>query len=191
MKSATKVDITAKSPRRTREKEGGCMFRKLLTIAAVGCSLIWAQQGNVIYPVAQQNLDAYLRDQWNKGSGTRTDMKPSDFLPKDDNTATEVNGGVCVGLGALGTGIRGCMNDEGPVSLSASVLGGHAQIYANPMTGDMGGGVGLGGPLVEVGPLSVAASADLCGDKDKGLVIKTAVGAGPAQVTTTTYDKNR
>jgi hypothetical protein len=52
------------------------MFRKLLTIAAVGCSLIWAQQGNVIYPIAQQNMDAYQRDQWNKGSGTRTDLAP-------------------------------------------------------------------------------------------------------------------
>jgi hypothetical protein len=152
---------------------------------------LWAQQGNVIYPIAQQNMDAYQRDQWNRGSGTRTDMKPSDFMPKEDNSKTDVEGAVCSGAGAAGTGLSACYSEKGTISVSASVFGAKATIYANPETKYMGGCVGVGGPLGEAGPLGVSASAQVCGDKDKGLTFRTTTGVGLGQVSTTTYDRNR
>lgn len=67
------------------------MATKLLVVAALAVSALWAQQGNVIYPIAQQNLDAYQRDQWNKGSGTRTDLAPKFDAPSNIRVTSSVS----------------------------------------------------------------------------------------------------
>lgn len=59
------------------------MTTKFLVVAALVVSALWAQQGNVIYPIAQQNLEG----------GTRTDMAPKFNAPSNIRVLPSVNFG--------------------------------------------------------------------------------------------------
>jgi hypothetical protein len=59
------------------------MTTKLLVVAALVVSALWAQQGNVIYPIAQQHLEG----------GTRTDMAPKFEAPSNIRVLPSVNFG--------------------------------------------------------------------------------------------------
>lgn len=124
---------------------------------------------------------------WNQpwSSGTRTDLKPEEILQQNQKkTESKTTTGVCGGIGAGVVGYKVCYDEEGTVSISANALGAQATIYGNPQTGNMGGGVGIGGEL-RLGPVGVGGSAIIAGDKEKGLVTKTSVSGGPAQITIT------
>jgi len=55
-------------------------MKSLLIAVLIAAPMIWAQQ-RPVFPVATQGLDEYQRQQWNKGSGTRTDMAPKYEAP--------------------------------------------------------------------------------------------------------------
>ena len=57
------------------------MTTKLLVVATLVVSALWAQQGNVIYPIAQQDLQ----------SGTRMDMAPKFNAPTDIRVLPSIN----------------------------------------------------------------------------------------------------
>jgi len=160
-------------------------------LGATGPAVAVAQQGDYRGMVVTNGPSDIWNQHWSKG--TRTNIDPSELMKQSQptNIKTETNGATCVGAGALGTGLKACYDDKGTISLTANVVGGQATIYGNPDNGNMGGCLGVGGPLVNVGGVDVSASAEVCGDKEKGLVGKTSVGAGFVKVGTTYYDGNR
>ena len=156
------------------------MFKKLTALVLViGCATIYVQN---YYSYSPQ-----------RGNVTRTDLTPEEIMKNNtQNTQLEskTTAGACVGINAGIVGYKTCVDNEGTISVSANAVGLQATIYDNPKTGNMGGGIGIGGEL-RIGSVGVGASTIICGDKEKGLVAKTSVSGGPVQTTTTTYDKNR
>lgn len=66
-----------------KANRGAKMTKKLLVVATLVASALWAQQGNVIYPIAQQHLEG----------GTRTDMAPKFEAPSNIRVLPSVNFG--------------------------------------------------------------------------------------------------
>ena len=125
-----------------------------------------------------------------KGNVTRMDMTPADFQQQNQtDIQTETKFGTCVNGGIGAAGASACVGEDGTVSVGASLLGGQATIYANPRDGNMGGCIGVGA-TVGAGP-GASASASVCGDRDKGLVVETSVGSVVGEATTTYYNGNR
>lgn len=151
------------------------MFKKLTALVLViGCATIYAQN---YYSYSPQ-----------RGNVTRTDLTPNDLLKKN-NTESSTTIGSCQGVNGGIVGGKACVDEKGTISASANIYGGQFTIYYNPETKNMGGCVGVGTGL-EAGPVGVSGSAQVCGDKEKGLITKTSVNVGSAQFTTTYTEKD-
>jgi len=61
------------------------MTTRLLVVAALVVSALWAQQGNPIYPIATDNPNMYWNQPWS--GGTRTDLAPK--LEKEPTPNTD------------------------------------------------------------------------------------------------------
>ncbi len=104
-----------------------------------------------------------------------------------DGLTQDVHTEVCIGLGVAGTGARICVSDDGTVSVGAGVKGIQGSIYGNLAERNAGVCAGVGGSVVEVGPVGVGGSTSVCADVKRGAVSKTSVQAGAGQVTVDTY----
>lgn len=135
------------------------MTTRFLVVVAFVVSALWAQQSNAIYPIAQQNMDRIQREMRNQGNVTRTDLQPSDLLPKEDNSKTDVTVGACMGLKVLGTGLSGCVDVDGDIDLNAGIGPVQFDVYGNPKTANVGGCVGVGGSVLQVGPINVVSGS--------------------------------